>query len=252
VAKITTDMGYGYALDWRGLDFGDLPGHRKIDADENDFAVSRKKGYSYHFSGDDFRYDSDGMLYAGTVTGFRSIVKGKTAWEATGLKLDAELVARAADTGRRSDALKVFEAALQGSDRFVGSRADDTFAGYAGNDTLIGGKGDDTLIGGAGKDMMMGGAGYDTFVFDAKLGARSNVDTITDFEHGRDRIALDNDVFKGLPEGLSASLGEKLIYDGARHDLYFDRDGGDDVYKPVKFAHFSSAVTLDGSDFMVT
>lgn len=63
-----------------------------------------------------------------------------------------------------------------------------------GNDVLNGGNGNDTLRGGSGFDTMTGGAGNDVFVFlkdDAPTPAGVRVDTIVDFEYGKDSIWLD-------------------------------------------------------------
>jgi len=59
--------------------------------------------------------------------------------------------------------------------------------GSIGRDTLIGTAGDDVLTGGIGNDTLTGGAGNDQFVFTS---LRDGVDTITDFEPGKDRIVL--------------------------------------------------------------
>ena len=63
--------------------------------------------------------------------------------------------------------------------------------GAAGNDTLNGGNGNDTLIGRAGSDNLTGGIGIDTFIYTVlgdSVGA--NIDTITDFLIGADKIDL--------------------------------------------------------------
>ncbi len=60
------------------------------------------------------------------------------------------------------------------------------------NDDLGRGAGDDTLYGGIGKDILRGDYGSDTFIFqsynDSSLS--TEVDTIMDFETGRDKIEL--------------------------------------------------------------
>jgi len=80
----------------------------------------------------------------------------------------------------------------RGDDLLAGGLGDDTLEGGLGNDRLNGGDGEDTLIGGAGNDFLIGGAGADTFIFSpgdsgATTGTR---DRISDFESGRDLIAL--------------------------------------------------------------
>ncbi len=73
-----------------------------------------------------------------------------------------------------------------GADMLVGSGLGDHLYGGAGNDSLSGGAGRDLLQDGAGADTLTGGTGVDVFV----LSADGQVDTITDFEPGVDRIEL--------------------------------------------------------------
>lgn len=92
---------------------------------------------------------------------------------------------------------------------FFGSEADETFKGGAGADSLYGeagadnlhggggvdlldgGEGNDTLCGGAGADTLTGGQGGDTFVIDGRMGgSMSELDQITDFTHGADRLGM--------------------------------------------------------------
>ncbi|MEG4636813.1 putative Ig domain-containing protein, partial [Microcoleus sp. Aus8_D4] len=75
-----------------------------------------------------------------------------------------------------------------GEDILFGDRGSDSLIGGDGNDTLYGGKGNDTLIGGLGNNSLIGGAGSDYFV----LSANSAIDTIVDFEDGKDLIFLTN------------------------------------------------------------
>ncbi len=73
-------------------------------------------------------------------------------------------------------------------DILFGDRGFDSLIGGDGNDTLYGGKGNDTLIGGLGNDCLIGGALSDYFV----LSADGAIDTIVDFEDGKDLIFLTN------------------------------------------------------------
>jgi serralysin len=89
-----------------------------------------------------------------------------------------------------------------GVDTFFGNDGSDHLYGRAGADTLHGGTGSDWLYGEAGKDTLTGGANADVFVFNNVLhssvapsfvfggGMVDNVDTITDFVHGVDKIDL--------------------------------------------------------------
>jgi Beta-propeller repeat./Hemolysin-type calcium-binding repeat (2 copies). len=75
-----------------------------------------------------------------------------------------------------------------GDDTLFGNRGADSLNGGDGNDILLGGKGDDLLIGGLGDDSLIGGNGSDRFL----LSTNSGIDTILDFEDGKDLLTLAN------------------------------------------------------------
>lgn len=75
-----------------------------------------------------------------------------------------------------------------GADTLTGGNLDDVLLGRWGNDSVSGGAGDDHLYAGSGQDTLTGGSGADVFVFTAD----GQVDTITDFQIGQDRIDLDD------------------------------------------------------------
>ncbi|WP_414473802.1 calcium-binding protein [Microvirga sp. M2] len=144
---------------------------------------------------------------------------------------------------------------LGGNDTLDAKAGNDLLSGGAGNDRLFGGSGNDLLYGGLGLDQMTGGPGNDTFVFDTKPSS-ANRDTILDFSHKDDRIALENEFFKGLAEGpLTAAAfrigtaamdaSDRIIYDKVTGALYYDRDGTG----PTPKVHFA---TLAGSPDDVT
>jgi Ca2+-binding RTX toxin-like protein len=157
------------------------------------------------------------------------------------------------DTGENSEGATV----VGGNDQLYGE---------AGSDTLYGAGGNDMLYGGVGNDLLDGGAGKDIFVFDTKLG-KSNVDTIADFSHADDIFHIDNAVFKGLGLGAlskkdftsissaTSSKGvdgsDRILYDKANGDLYFDRDGAGTKYDRVLFASVEDGTKLDHTDFLI-
>src|SRR5919107_6445168 len=87
---------------------------------------------------------------------------------------------------------------FDGSDLLRGGDGNDNLTGDSGNDTLDGGALDDWFYGGVGNDVLTGGTGADRFVFETTLNASSNVDTITDFATGSDKIWLSSSIFSKL------------------------------------------------------
>lgn len=90
-----------------------------------------------------------------------------------------------------------------GNDTLNGGDGDDLLAGMFGSDAFSGGAGRDTLDAGRGNDRLAGGAGADVFLFSSFL--RGEVDVITDYEDGIDRLrflglagASDAARFRGL------------------------------------------------------
>lgn len=134
-----------------------------------------------------------------------------------------------------------------GNDTLIGGGAErgNQLFGGDGNDSLVGGEMGDLLDGGAGDDTLSaedfaiftGGTGVDTFLFDSTSGGG-----VTDFTSGSDRIRLDA---RSLAElGASGTLAagdarfhaaagatgghdadDRLVYNTATGDLYYDADG---------------------------
>jgi serralysin len=112
----------------------------------------------------------------------------------------------------------------------------DSITGLAGNDTLSGGAGNDTLVGGLGDDQLTGGDGQDRFVFESAIKDGGNVDTVTDFVSGIDKIALAGSVFKALRGDSDLSdnlwLTTSSSTPTARSFLVFDPQSGVLSYDP--------------------
>ncbi len=148
-----------------------------------------------------------------------------------------------------------------GSDSLYGDNGDDRMSGGTGNDSLEGQNGNDIVRGGAGQDTLYGGSDIDQFVFESALGA-ANADSIEDFEVDLDKIMLDNDIFTalGAPGTLAAArfriganaadASDRIIYDSATGNLYYDRDGTGGAAK-VQFATLDTALALDAGDFRI-
>ncbi|HEY5712949.1 MAG TPA: pre-peptidase C-terminal domain-containing protein [Allosphingosinicella sp.] len=148
-----------------------------------------------------------------------------------------------------------------GNDALFGFDGNDTLNGGTGSDALFGGNGADTIDGGADSDTLIGESGADIFAFTTTLGA-TNVDTITDFVSGADRIALDDAVFVGIG-GLGAlnanafvngttaqDADDRILYDAATGNLFFDADGNG-AGAAVLFATLQGHPPIAASDFMV-
>lgn len=125
-----------------------------------------------------------------------------------------------------------------GDDVIHGDAGNDLLYGGAGNDILSGGAGDDILEGGIGSDVMGGGQGADTFRF-RNTDVDGSIDTITDFQPGIDKIALNlidadastakDDKFRFIgQQGFSKTAGE-LRFEIQGSDLHVTGDVNGDA-----------------------
>ncbi len=100
------------------------------------------------------------------------------------------------------------------NDVINGLGGDDIIYGSAGDDTLRGQEGDDMLIGGSGRDTLIGGSGNDTFNFiSLNDSTDQNIDVITDFVQGEDRIQLTGSDFEGVNLEFTKAGSDTLITD---------------------------------------
>lgn len=125
-----------------------------------------------------------------------------------------------------------------GVDTLLGNGGDDGLYAGGARDALDGGSGHDTLNGGAGRDTLTGGAGNDQFHFTAP---DDGGDKITDFSAragNNDAVYLTTAAFGGLGVGplaagrfvaradnLAQDGNDRFIFDTARSDLWYDRNG---------------------------
>jgi Ca2+-binding RTX toxin-like protein len=129
------------------------------------------------------------------------------------------------------------------------------------NNTIYGNAGNNVLDGKGGNDALVGLAGADTYAFTTALGA-GNVDTIFGFEHGVDKIALDDAIFAAIgPLGTlnanafvvgtaAADADDRIIYNSLTGQLFYDADGNG-AGAAVQFATMSPGLPLTASDFTV-
>ncbi|MBU1811486.1 MAG: hypothetical protein KKI10_00415 [Alphaproteobacteria bacterium] len=112
-----------------------------------------------------------------------------------------------------------------GGDTIRGGMGNDGLRGGKGHDSIIGGDGNDTLYSGLGFDTMTGGAGNDVFVvrgYDARYPNADLEPTITDFQDGVDRIAIEGvtaDQIAGIlatQQSLSGRVGVTINVDGPK------------------------------------
>jgi Ca2+-binding RTX toxin-like protein len=148
------------------------------------------------------------------------------------------------------------------SNTLFGNSGDDTLVGGGGNDAFSAGAGADRIRGGDGNDALTGGADADTFVFDTALNAATNVDVISDFIAGLDRIELSGPIFDQLSAGDPLQAGEfvagtaaadgddHIIYDNATGRIWYDADGSG-AGAQVLFARVAAGTGLTNSDFLV-
>lgn len=145
------------------------------------------------------------------------------------------------------------------NNRITGNLANNNLTGGDGKDVLDGGSGNDVLDGEAGSDRLTGGAGMDRFrLTEQATGKSRDVDVITDFVHGEDRIELGRALlFPVQPGPLSPSLlhfgkpddvhSRSFVYDESTGHLYVGES-----YAPAKlFAILENRPHLTADDFFI-
>jgi serralysin len=178
--------------------------------------------------------------------------------EATGLANSTKFVTDLILTGTKAINAtgNTIDNVIQGND------GKNTLSGFGGNDRLAAAAGDDILIGGAGNDTLTGGAGADIFRFETALNATSNLDEITDFLSGIDKISLSKTIFTSIAKGLKADnlvsgdssqviqANDFLRFNANDHTLHYDADGNGSgaAVAVVKLTGLSS---LSASDFLI-
>ncbi len=119
-----------------------------------------------------------------------------------------------------------------------------------------------------GNDTLTGGAGADIFVFNTKLNATTNIDTITDFDVVNDTIWFENGIMTklGVVGTLNANAfwsgadvttahdaDDRIIYDTTTGALYYDADGSGSASVAVQIALIGTTThaALTYADFVV-
>lgn len=164
---------------------------------------------------------------------------------------------KAIDGFGKTDTLISIEGARtgDGADKLTGNAAANFFRAGAGNDILAGGLGNDTLYGEAGKDI---------FLFNTKLSASTNVDTIGDFNVTDDTIRLDNAIFTQITgtgtltvaqfyksaAGVANDASDRIIYETDTGKLFYDSNGNASGGS-VHFATIGANLALTAADFVI-
>jgi serralysin len=141
---------------------------------------------------------------------------------------------------------------LQGSD-------DIDATGNNFSNALVGNDGDNVLDGMGKSDVLTGGGGADLFLFTMRPGV-NNVDRITDFAIGEDRIGLDSAIF-GISEGAllpsafrvgtaAHDATDRIVYNPGNGGLFYDADGSG-AGAAVLFAVVEPGLALSSADFVV-
>lgn len=135
--------------------------------------------------------------------------------------------------------------------------------GSGGNDRLTGLGGNDILSGDAGNDILTGGAGQDSFRFRLEIistGGGSDLDVVTDFLSGTDKIVLggimpadfsESQVTVVDSDAAAAVSNAQLIYSKASGTVFFNQNRA-----AAGFGTGGQFVTLQGSvasssDFLI-
>jgi Ca2+-binding RTX toxin-like protein len=140
-----------------------------------------------------------------------------------------------------------------GADVLYGGQGDDQLLGGRGWDDLQGGQGNDILRGALGTDTLTGGAGSDAFRFETPLDPQLNIDTITDFVSGVDRMELSASIFTAFADqvGQTVGLNQYLQYNQSTGYLSYDADGsGSGAAVPFAILGTSSHPSV-GTDFLI-
>jgi hypothetical protein len=133
-------------------------------------------------------------------------------------------------------------------------------------DTLVGGAGADVITGDAGNDQLTGGAGPDKFRF-GLLPEPSNIDRITDFVSGTDKLMLNAKTFnalgteagpiksdqflQGADMTSATSLTARLVFNTSTSTLYYDVDGSSSAQSGVAIAVLTGVTSLSFSDLLL-
>jgi hypothetical protein len=203
------------------------------------------------------------------ITGIAASLNGNPIWSITGLTgIDGT------PTSGMFDAKSIFQAVafnepshllFANDDLIIGpSSGSAGLFGYTGNDVIVATGGNDRMGGDEGFDSLIGAhTGHDAFIFNTKLNAATNVDTIYNFSAVRDKIELRQIDFNRINHhglltasefhsgpGASSMTGADIVYNTHNGHLFYDSNGTH-AGGLVEFAVLSGHPHITASDFLV-
>ena len=161
----------------------------------------------------------------------------------------------------------IVEDSIRNIENITTGSGDDILKGDLKANDFSGGGGDDLINGGLGNDVLTGGSGSDKFIFNTKLNSTTNLDEITDFVSGTDKIGLSKSIFGSIKNGvisdnlvigstedLASHVYDKndyLRFDTTDSKLYYDADGSGIKYKAVAVVELTGLSSLEASDIVI-
>jgi Ca2+-binding RTX toxin-like protein len=117
----------------------------------------------------------------------------------------------------------------------------------SGNNKITGTSGRNDINGYAGNDTLTGGSGVDIFHFSTALNARTNFDTIRNFNVNQDKIALHRDIFTvfNQPGITEEELDNYFIVDRKKGIVSYDADGLGTEHSPIAFVRIIGKIDFD-------
>jgi Ca2+-binding RTX toxin-like protein len=231
-------------------------------------SLTAKEGVAFSYDANQLFSDSDGDTLTFTANGLPSWLTltsgGKLSGTPSYTSADiTNSINIFANDGHNPNVTTTLALNMTNVASITGTAGADNLLAGLGDDTISGAAGNDTINGGLGNDMLTGGAGADKFVFNTTLSS-TNIDTITDFVHGSDKIQLARSimtnvgvvgVLKSADFKLSTATldtSDRIIYNKTTGDLSYDSDGSG-VGLAIKIAIIgtSSHPTLSNTDFTI-
>ena len=268
--KDTAGLNY---TDTVGYDFttrsdSTTPNHAPI-ASSTPSALTAKEGSTFSYDAKSLFSDSDGDALTFAAQGLPAWLKltnGTLTGTPSYSAADAPVVGLSivANDGRGGTATSTLTLNVENVASITGTANNDSLFAGLGNDVISGLAGKDTLNGGLGNDTLTGGAGKDAFVFNTTLDGTPNVDTITDFVHGTDKMQLAKSIMTGLGavgtlksadfklSSASLDASDRVIYNKTTGEVFYDADGSG-ATPAVVFAIIGTLThpTLTNVDFSI-